>query len=105
VEDQRVHPEELGAGELVRFVVRDRRSRSFRERVRAAELLEGDEAYDVGAYLDLLARSVETLLAPLGVTREALFARWGTEARPERAPYRSPERPLQSVLAGPDASF
>jgi DNA polymerase elongation subunit (family B) len=94
-----------GAGELVRFVVRDRRSRSFRDRVRAAELLDGDERYDVGAYLELLARSVETLLAPLGVTREELLARWGAAPRPARMRYRSPERPLQAVLAGADATF
>ncbi len=33
------------AGELVRYVSLDRRSRSFRHRVRAAELLRGDEPY------------------------------------------------------------
>jgi DNA polymerase elongation subunit (family B) len=91
------------AGEKVRFVVLDRASRSFRDRVRAAELLNGDERYDVGAYLELLARSVETLFAPFGWTRERLLERWEAPARPERHPYRSPEgtaqRPLPS--AGP----
>jgi len=79
------------AGETVRYVVLDRRSRSFRHRVRAAELLTGDERYDPGAYLELLARSAETLLAPLGVDRAELLARWGVAPPPERTPYRSPE--------------
>jgi DNA polymerase elongation subunit (family B) len=96
-----------GAGEIVRFVVLDRRSRSFRDRVRAAELLEGDERYDVGAYLELLARAAETLLAPLGVDRTELLDRWGAPARPERHRYRSPEARHQRSLAlaiGPAAS-
>jgi DNA polymerase elongation subunit (family B) len=93
------------AGEKVRFVVLDRRSRSFHDRVRAAELLRGDETYDVGAYLEILARAAETILAPLGVTREELLARWGAPARPERAPYRSPEALAQRRLARADAGF
>jgi DNA polymerase elongation subunit (family B) len=89
------------AGELVRYVVLDRRSRSFHHRVRAAELLRGDERYDRGAYLELLARSAETLLAPLGVDRDDLLARWGVAPPPERAPYRSPEGSAQTMLAEP----
>jgi DNA polymerase elongation subunit (family B) len=89
---------ERGPGEVVRFVLLDRRSRSFRHRVRPAELLDGDERYDVGAYLELLARSAETLLAPLGVRREELRARWGVAPAPEREEYRSPEELRQSLL-------
>ena len=92
------------AGELVRYAVLDRRSRSFRHRVRAAELLVGDESYDAGAYLDLLARSAETLLAPLGVDRATLLARWGVAPPPERGPYRSPEDTAQGVLAESDGT-
>jgi DNA polymerase elongation subunit (family B) len=88
------------AGELVRYVVLDRRSRSVRRRVRAAELLDGSEAYDRGAYLDLLARSAETLLAPLGVDRPSLLARWGVAPPPERDPFRSPEATDQTMLEG-----
>ena len=88
-----------GAGESVRFVLLDRRSRSFRHRVRVAELLRGDERYDADAYLELLARDAETLLAPLGVDRAALLDRWGAGPPPERAPYRSPEGRAQSELA------
>ena len=88
-----------GAGETVRFAILDRASRSWRSRARAAELLEGDERYDVGAYLELLAREAETLLAPLGVRREELLARWGAAERPERAPYRSAEALAQRAFA------
>ncbi|MGP8078244.1 MAG: DNA polymerase domain-containing protein [Thermoplasmata archaeon] len=94
-----------GAGEKVRFVLLDRRSRSFRERVRAAELVRGDERYDVGAYLEILARAAETLLAPFGVEREELLARWGAPERPGRYPYRSPEALAQTRLSRSDASF
>ena len=87
-----------GPGEIVRYVVLDRRSRSFRDRVRPAELLEGSERYDAGAYLELLARSAETLLAPLGVDRTQLRARWGMAPAPERDEYRSPEAIHQSRL-------
>ena len=86
------------AGERVRYVVLDRRSRSFRHRVRAAELLGGDERYDAEAYLDLFARAAETLLAPLGVDRATLLERWGVAPPPERGPYRSPEAVGQAVL-------
>jgi len=88
------------AGEKVRYVIVDRRSRSFRHRVRAAELLEGDEAYDAGAYLELLARAAETLLAPLGVDHATLLARWGAAPPPERDGYRSPEGVAQTELVG-----
>jgi len=94
-----------GAGEVVRFVVLDRQSRSFRGRVRAAELLAGDERYDRGAYLELLARAAETLLAPFGVEREELLARWGATVRPGRHRYRSPETVAQTLLARADAGF
>lgn len=87
-----------GPGEKVRFVVLDRRSRSFRHRVRPAELLEGNERYDAGAYLEILARAAETLLAPLGVDRDVMRARWGAEPAPERDAYRSPEGLRQSLL-------
>jgi DNA polymerase elongation subunit (family B) len=87
------------AGEKVRYVILDRRSRSYRDRVRAAELVTGDETYDPGAYLELLAREAETLLAPFGVDRAALLERWGVAPPPDRGPYRSPETSAQAVLA------
>jgi DNA polymerase elongation subunit (family B) len=85
-------------GQVVRFVVLDRTSRSYRDRVRPEELLEGGETYDPGAYVELLARSAETLLAPFGVDRDAMLARWGWTAGRERDRYRSPETLAQGVL-------
>ena len=86
------------AGEVVRYVLLDRESRSFRHRVRAAELLTGTERYDAEAYLELLARDAETLLAPLGVDRERLRERWEMGVAPARERYRSPEGRTQALL-------
>jgi DNA polymerase-2 len=80
-----------GPGESVRFLVRDRRARSWRDRVTVAELLSDDGPYDAGAYLDELARSAETLLGPLGVDRAMLQERWRSTGPVERHRYRSPE--------------
>lgn len=88
------------AGEKIRFVLLDRRSRSWRTRVRAAELLTGDERYDAAAYLELLARAAETMFAPFGWTREGLLERWEATARPARDRYRSPEALAQTPLPG-----
>jgi DNA polymerase elongation subunit (family B) len=82
---------ERAPGETVRYVIVDRKARAWRDRVRVAELLERDTPYDPAAYLELLARSAETLLAPLGVERAALLASW-PQPPPVPAPrYRSPE--------------
>ncbi len=91
-------------GETVRFLWRDRSARSWRDRVVAAELLAGDEPYDAEAYVDGLARAAETLLAPFGVTRAGLHARWEVAER-RLGRYRSPERPGQRpvVAAGSPA--
>ncbi|MCI4331290.1 MAG: hypothetical protein L3K19_05530 [Thermoplasmata archaeon] len=86
-------------GETVRFVIRDRRSRSWRDRVRVAELLEPDDRYDPQAYLELMARAAETLLAPLGVRREGLLERWNAGPAPERDRYRSVEGRTQRPLS------
>jgi DNA polymerase elongation subunit (family B) len=89
------------AGEYVRYVLLDRRSRSWRDRVRVVELLRGDERYDTAAYLELLARAAETLLAPFGIDRKYLNARWGMGEAAPRSGYRAAEQPLQRVLPEP----
>jgi DNA polymerase elongation subunit (family B) len=89
------------AGQSVRYVIRDARSRSFRDRVTVAERLEEDGTYDPRAYLELLAQGAETLLAPLGVRYEEIAQRWGVGAPAARSRYRSPERTGQSVLDRP----
>ena len=94
------------AGETIRYLIADRRARSWRQRVVVAEALRGDEGYDADAYLELLARAAETLLAPLGVDRAALLARWKVPPAPELERYRSPESLAQRrlVSAEPDRS-
>jgi DNA polymerase-2 len=90
-------------GEEVRYLVADRASRSWRDRVRAAELLREDDPYDPGAYLELLAREAETLLAPLGVTRQEMLRRWRVAPPPVRDRYRSAEARAQRRLDRPRA--
>ncbi len=88
------------AGESVRYVVRDRASRSFRDRVTVAERLAEDGRYDAEAYVDLLARGTDTLLAPLGHPYEVLRGRWGVARASPRARPRSPESVAQRRLPG-----
>jgi len=89
---------ERGPGETVRYLVADRRSRSWRDRVRVAERLTGDERYDSDAYLELLARSAETLFVPLGIDRALLAERWQLPEAPARDRYRSVESGAQRRL-------
>ncbi len=91
-------------GESVRYVILDRSSRSWRDRARVAETMTGEERYDVGAYLEILARGVETLLAPFGIDRAALRVRWGIPAERERSPYASGSDPDQQLLASEGGS-
>jgi hypothetical protein len=42
------------------------------KRVKVAELIEGNEEYDVGKYQELLLRSGEALLAPFGYDCDTL---------------------------------
>jgi DNA polymerase elongation subunit (family B) len=92
------HGIERAPGEAVRYLVADRTARSWRDRVVVAEALRGDEPYDPVAYLELLARSAETLLAPMGVRRETLLAHWGISSDKELGRYRSPESLVQRRL-------
>ena len=58
---------ELSPGEMLRFVYVP-----GPEKVRAWEGEHTDRPYDVGAYVELLTRAVESLLAPVGVDRSTL---------------------------------
>ncbi|MCZ6530054.1 MAG: hypothetical protein O6949_06950 [Chloroflexi bacterium] len=58
---------ELSPGEMLRFVYVP-----GPEKVRAWEGYPSDQPYDVGAYVELLTRAVESLLAPVGVDRSTL---------------------------------
>jgi DNA polymerase elongation subunit (family B) len=96
---------ERAAGQSVRFVVRDRAARSFRDRVTVAERLPEDGRYDPVAYVELLARGADTLLSPLGYPYEVLARRWGVDGARGRssgpARPRSPERLAQRTLDAP----
>ena len=58
---------ELSPGEMLRFVYVP-----GPEKVRAWDGDLGDQTYDVGAYVELLTRAVESVLAPVGVDRATL---------------------------------
>jgi DNA polymerase elongation subunit (family B) len=66
-ENVETHP-----GEMVRFVLLDSESKTADKRLRIADLLEGEEAYDKTKYVELLCRMGETLLQPLGLNRERI---------------------------------
>ena len=58
---------DLSPGEMLRFVYVP-----GPEKVRAWEGAPSDQPYDIGAYVELLTRAVESLLAPVGVDRHTL---------------------------------
>jgi DNA polymerase-2 len=57
----------LSPGEMLKFVYVP-----GPEKVRPWEGGSGDQSYDVGAYVELLTRAVESVLAPVGVDRSTL---------------------------------
>ncbi|MFA7341619.1 MAG: DNA polymerase domain-containing protein [Candidatus Methanomethylophilaceae archaeon] len=66
--------QELQPGESLRYVLRDDSSRQPSQRVEVSEL-QGEGGYDAGFYAELLLRSGEELLSPLGWDRERLRQR------------------------------
>ncbi|MFQ5909011.1 MAG: DNA polymerase domain-containing protein, partial [Thermoplasmata archaeon] len=60
-------------GEYVRYIIMNRKSRDYRQKVKFAAFLRDGDTPDVWEYLRLLARSGETLLAPFGYTEENLL--------------------------------
>ncbi|MCI4336137.1 MAG: hypothetical protein L3K17_02940 [Thermoplasmata archaeon] len=90
-------------GDKVRFLITGRASRDWRRKAIPAELVAGDEPYDVAAYVTLLARSFATLFAPFGWSEERVLREWG-RTEPRRGAgreYRSLERPGQRTLLDP----
>jgi len=68
---------EVNAGEAVRYLVTDRRSKDHRTRVKADSFLTGAEEYDAEFYVDLLLRAAEGILLPFGYDRERLSRMFG----------------------------
>ncbi|UCF07934.1 MAG: hypothetical protein JSW28_09895, partial [Thermoplasmata archaeon] len=66
------HGFEIQPGQKIRFIVCDSSTKEPAKRVKLADLIEGDEGYDIGRYTDLLLRAGETLLAPFGYDEESL---------------------------------
>ncbi len=69
---------DVNPGEQVRFVVTCAKSRDLGRRVAAEPLADG-AGYDPGAYVDMLLRAAETMLAPFGWDRARLLARMAGE--------------------------
>jgi DNA polymerase elongation subunit (family B) len=53
-------------GQNIRFIVCNSSTKEPEKRVKVAEFIDGDEAYDAEKYCTLLLRAGETLLAPFG---------------------------------------
>jgi DNA polymerase elongation subunit (family B) len=69
---------EVSAGQTVQYSIVDSKSRTVKNRVLAAELLEPKTRYDAQKYFDILISAGETLLKVFGYTkdevrREVLF--------------------------------
>mgnify|MGYP006277151941 CR=1 FL=1 len=68
-----IHP-----GQLVEYVVCDKTSNSFEEKVCVKERLSSDTCFDVSFYLQYLCRSAETLLVPFDISEEWLLEQFLT---------------------------
>lgn len=62
-----IHP-----GEMIRYILCDN-SRNHKKRVKIAELIDGNEEYDVNRYVEVLARGVESMLQPFGYDMKRLL--------------------------------
>jgi DNA polymerase elongation subunit (family B) len=67
----------VNAGEKIRFVICNSSTKEPTKRVKVAELLEGDERYDAGKYIELLLRSGAGMLVPFGYDEEELRSLMG----------------------------
>jgi DNA polymerase I len=63
---------EVSAGQTVRYLIVNSKSRTVKNRVLAAELLKPKTRYDAQKYLDMLISAGETLLEVFGYTKEKI---------------------------------
>ncbi|MCL7474644.1 MAG: hypothetical protein M8352_01205 [ANME-2 cluster archaeon] len=63
---------EVQPGQAVQYIHTDHRSRYFYNRVKAAELIDPDTAYDKKKYYDITLRAAESILRPFGYDRDVL---------------------------------
>jgi DNA polymerase elongation subunit (family B) len=67
----------VNPGEKIRFVICDSSTKDCTKRVKVAELLDGNEKYDAGKYIELLLRSGAGMLVPFGYDEEELRSLMG----------------------------
>lgn len=63
---------ELHPGQKIKYIICDSSTRDCMKRVKIAELIDGEENYDIGRYHELLLRSGEALLSPFGYDCDTL---------------------------------
>jgi len=63
---------EIQPGQKIRFIICDSSTKECMKRVKIAELIEENERYDAGKYIELLLRGGECMLAPFGYNEENL---------------------------------
>ena len=63
---------EIQAGQSVRYIITDHRSKNYKKRVAIPELAHRDTRYDCAKYCEYLFRAAESILLPFGYTEERL---------------------------------
>jgi DNA polymerase elongation subunit (family B) len=63
---------ETMAGQTVRYIITDHKSRSYQKRVIIPELADESTQYDRAKYYEHLLRAAESILLPFGYTEERL---------------------------------
>ena len=60
------------AGQSIRYIITDNKSRRWQKRVVIPELADGNTHYDRTKYYEYLLRAAESMLLPFGYTEEGL---------------------------------
>ncbi len=63
---------EIQAGQSIRYIITDHRSKNYKKRVAIPEVAHGDTRYDCAKYCEYLLRAAESILLPFGYTEERL---------------------------------
>jgi DNA polymerase elongation subunit (family B) len=87
----------LAPGEMIEYVIVDASGKRKPEKARPLALYSMDDGYDIGAYLTMALKAVETLLLPFGYNLASLEARFAPPASAGRR-VRPPRDPDQGLL-------
>jgi DNA polymerase elongation subunit (family B) len=60
------------AGQTIRYIITDHKSRNYQKRVIIPELADENTQYDREKYYEFLLRAAESILLPFGYTEERL---------------------------------